>query len=540
MIRFGRSVVCAVSAGLLWGAVAWAQAPTMPGSSPDDFPDLGTVPTAASAQARSEETLLRNPAPPMSGPVDPSIYRVGPGDVFQLQLWGRVSRSWLLTVGPEAVLDLPGAGTTSVSGKTLAETRAEVMRRMASQFRGVSMDLRLARPRSFRVYLTGQVKSPGPSTATGAYRAFDIVQPGELLENASRRHIDVLHVDGTHENADLDLFTLTGASSLNPWLRDGDVINVKVAVDFIYAQGALARPGKFELGVHDSLLTLFRLAGDPTPSAEVTRAMMLRWRDPFRPESLWVSLADVYSGRTNPELREGDRLYVYYVPQYHLQHEAFIYGEVNRPGSFPIVEGRDHLTDLVRAGGGFQPTADLSGIRIHRRGPATAEKDPELERLLRLSRDQLTTSEYQSLNTKLAGLREDYRVDWQRLQSNRVELDVLLRDGDIVQVERLVNSIRLDGEVRRPGILTFRPGQSVNEYIRQAGGFTDRAWRSRIRVTRAVTGQTLPARNVSSLDPGDFVWIPERPDRTSWENARDLLTALGQVATVIIAIRTIR
>ena len=246
-----------------------------------------------------------------------------------------------------------------------------------------------------------------------------------------------------------------------------------------------------------------------------------------------------YAGRTNPELRESDRIYVYYVPQYHVQQEAYVYGEVNRPGSFPIVEGRDRLTDLIEAAGGFQATADLSAIRIHRRNPSTPEHDPELERLLRLSREQLTASEYEALNTKLAGLREDYRVDWTRLRSNK-ELDVLLRDGDIVRVERLVNSIRVDGQVRRPGILTFRGGQTVDEYIRQAGGFTDRAWKNRVRVTRAVTGQTLPAGNVPLLNPGDFVWVPERPDRTGWENARDVLTALGQVATVIIAIRSVR
>jgi hypothetical protein len=59
-------------------------------------------------------------------------------------------------------------------------------------------------------------------------------------------------------------------------------------------------------------------------------------------------------------------------------------------------------------------------------------------------------------------------------------------------------------------------------------------------VTRAVTGQTLSASNVATLDPGDLSWVPERPDRTLWDNTRDLWTAVAQIATVVIAIRTVR
>ena len=143
------------------------------------------------------------------------------------------------------------------------------------------------------------------------------------------------------------------------------------------------------------------------------------------------------------------------------------------------------------------------------------------------------------LRTKLAGQREDYRVDWRRLQGNR-DLDLLLRDGDVVRVERLVSSIRVDGEVRRPGILNYVSGKGVLDYVYQVGGFTDRAWRGKVRVTRSVTGQVLLARNVRALDPGDLIWVPEKPDVTAWEQSKEILTALAQVATVIIAIRSVK
>ena len=475
----------------------------------------------------------------LSGPVDPNIYRVGPGDVLLLQMWGKLSRSVPIQVGPEGTVLIPGGAVVRVAGRTLSDVRTDVLRRMGQQYRDVSMDLRLARTRGFRVYLTGQVRRPGPVAASAALRVGDVVTGAQLLGGASRRRIEVLHTDGAREACDLDLFLQTGDASLNPWLRDGDVIQVPSATEYLWAQGAVARPGRYEVGVRDSLLTLLRLAGGPLPAAQLDRALLVRFRDAFTPESLWVNLDDIYSRRVNPPLEDGERLYVYYIPEYHQQHEAAIMGEVQRPGVYPIREGRDRLSLLVRSAGGFQPVADLSAIRVHRRSPSADEKDPELDRLLRLSRNELTATEYEVLRTKLAARQGAYRVDWNRLQADR-DLDLLLLDGDTVFVERLVSSIRVDGEVRRPGMLNFVPGTGIGEYVKQAGGYTDRAWQGKVRVTRAVTGQTMLARNVRTLDPGDFIWVPEKPDVTAWEQTREIFTALAQVATIVIAVQSVK
>ena len=476
----------------------------------------------------------------LAGPVDPDEYLVGPGDILLVQLWGKVSRNLTLEVGPEGMILVPGARSLDVGGRTLTEVRKAILGLMRDQFRDVSMDVRLARPRVFRVYLTGQVVSPGPALANGASRIADVLAPGALLPKASTRRIELIHRDGTRDLADLGLFLATGRSELNPWLRDGDVVSVPVATEFIHVQGAVARPGDYELGPRDSLITLMRIAGDPIPAASLERALLIRWRDMLTPESLWVNLEDIYARRVNPALEDGERLYVYFVPQYRLQQDASITGEVVRPGTYPITEGRTRLSDLVTAAQGFLPSADLASIRVHRRNQNAQEADPELDRLLRLSRGELTNSEYAVLRTKLASLREDYRVDWRGLQRNPAELDLLLRGGDIVGVERLVLSIRVDGEVRQPGILAFKPGLVWQDYVVQAGGFTDRAWVGKTRVTRAASGQTLPANSVHALSPGDFVWVPEKPDITAWQQAQTLLASLAYAATILIAIRSIR
>ena len=501
--------------------------------------DIDVLAQKALVQRKTGLEGLQLPPAELAGPVDPAVYRVGPGDLLFLHLWGQVSRNIPMEVGPEGTVLLADEGLVPVAGRTLEDVRADILARMHRRYRGVMMELRLARPRTFRIYLTGQVKVPGPVLANGSCRVGDVLANGMLVDGASHRRIEVLHRDGTREFCDLEIFLQTGEAAWNPWLRDGDIIRVPTATEFVYAQGAVARPGRYELGVRDSVRTLLKLAGDPLPSAVVDRVLIVRFRDPVTPESLLVSLDDIYSRRGNSALADGERVYVYFMPQYHLQHEAIILGEVQRPGVYPIVEGHARLSSVVSSAGGFQQWADLSAIRVHRRSSIPPEKDAELDRLLRLSRNELTATEYEVMRTKLAGQREDYRVDWTRMLGNR-DLDLLLRDGDIVRVDRLPSSIRVDGEVQRPGILNFVRGQHVEDYVVQAGGFTGRAWRGKVRVTRSVTGQTLLAKNVRTLDPGDFVWVPEKPDVTIWEQTKQIVTVLSQAATIIIAIRSVR
>jgi len=117
-----------------------------------------------------------------------------------------------------------------------------------------------------------------------------------------------------------------------------------------------------------------------------------------------------------------------------------------------------------------------------------------------------------------------------------VDLDPLLQDGDIVHVDRLVPSVRVEGQVKRPGYVDFAPGRKLGEYIRLAGGFTERSARSAVRVSRGITGQIVPARSLREVQPGDFVWVPERPDVNVWGVFRDIVTVAGQVAVIIFTL----
>lgn len=475
----------------------------------------------------------------LSGPIDPATYRLGPGDRLVLQWSGRVTRQEYVEVGPAGDLFIAEIGSMNVAGRTLAATRDAIIERLRRVTRDVRVEVQLSRPRVFRVHVSGAVNRSGPVEAIGSSRVSDVLRLDLLAPGASRRNIRVVHRDGTEDRADLERLGRLGDRSQDVTLQDGDAIVVPMAKEFVWVSGAVAQPGRIELAPGDSAGTLLRLAGGPLPAAAPEGVMWLHWSGGAAPETLRTSLADLGSGRGGPLAHE-DRVFVAYVPGHREMGQVFVRGEVARPGSYPIKLAETKLSDVIAAAGGFLPSADLRALRIERVHPEPDPTEADLMNKMQMTQRDLSISEYEALQSRLASLREDLRVDWTRLTESPATRDVLLRDGDVITVERVNASIRVDGQVARPGVLTFQPGEPLRHYVQQAGGYSARAWRGHEQVTRAGTQQTILAKNVDELAPGDFIWVPMRPEDSIWRRSSALLSALAQVATVVIAIRSVR
>jgi protein involved in polysaccharide export with SLBB domain len=475
---------------------------------------------------------------PMSGPVDPAEYIVGPGDVLQVRLGGGVTRNWDLVVSPEGTLFVPSVGSIAISGRTLLEARKLVVERVGADYKGVAIDLGLTRPRVMLVNLAGQTRRTGALEVVATSRATEVLVDTLFDRLASTRNVEIRRRTPQGEvriPVDVQRIWLTGETRRNPLLRDGDVLFVPVATTHIGIEGAVGRPGFFELGPGDSLSTLLALGGGVLGEA-ADAGTLVRFRDATHTDSVGFRVSDVLAGRSDLPLRDGDRAFVYYQPGYHRLESANIYGEVLRPGAYPLTPGVTRISDLVTAAGGFLPGANLASLRVYRADPQAAESDPEVERLAPLARKEMTASEYEVLRARLTARREDFRVDWNRVHADP-DLNMVLRDHDVVRVDPVLPSVRVEGEVRRPGLVRFEPGRKAEAYVRLAGGFSDRAARGQVRITRAVTGQTVFARDASGLEPGDLVWVPERGETAAWQNLQSMLLVLAQIATVIVAVR---
>jgi protein involved in polysaccharide export with SLBB domain len=517
-------------------ALALVAAQPQAALSQDRLPDLMNLPGLANRAVPPTSSSIA--LPPSSGPIDPAEYVLGPGDIMQLNLTGSLTRSWDLVVSPDGTLYVPTVGALPAAGLTLLEVRRRAIDKVAVVYKNVVTDVRLVKPRAMVVNLAGQVRLQGPLVVFASSRVSEVLVDTMFAGRASLRNIEVVRRTPQGEQripVDLIRFRLTGEHAANILLRDGDVIRVPVSNSRVGIDGAVGRPGDFELARGDSLSTLLALGGGPLAEAQ-DRAVLMRFRDDTRLDTVFFQVADVVAGRFDLPLQDGDRAYLFFTPHFHQLASATIFGEVARPGVFPVTEGHSRLSDLVTAAGGFLPDANFAALRVFRASPSAGESDPELQRLSGLSRREMTASEYEVLRARTTARREDFRVDWNRAQHDP-NLDPLLRAGDVVRVDPVLAAVRVEGEVRRPGIIEFKSSRRVKEYIELAGGYSERANASQVRVTRAVTGQTILARDVSSLAPGDLIWVPERGESQLYQNFMTFMLVAAQIATVFIALR---
>jgi len=88
--------------------------------------------------------------------------------------------------------------------------------------------------------------------------------------------------------------------------------------------------------------------------------------------------------------------------------------------------------------------------------------------------------------------------------------------------ERRSKKISVFGEVKKSTIIQYAEGMTINEAISQADGFSPRAWKNAVKVTRkSASGRqeyTVPVESIAIgkapvfyMRPGDSVYVPKSP-----------------------------
>ena len=165
-------------------------------------------------------------------------YRVGPRDILTITVWEhpeltipagefRSAETAGTVVGEDGNIFFPYAGVIKAAGKTVEQIRDELTRKLSIYIEQVQLDARVTSYRSQRVYVVGEVKSPGiqsvkdiPLTVLEA-----INSSGGLSDNADPRNITLTRNDKTFSVNLLALYE-GGDISQNVLLQAGDVVNV--------------------------------------------------------------------------------------------------------------------------------------------------------------------------------------------------------------------------------------------------------------------------------------------------------------------------
>ena len=157
-------------------------------------------------------------------------YVIGPEDTLEISVWRDETLKATTLVRPDGGISFPLAGDFIVAGKTAAEVRAELVKRLEKYIPDPVVTVSVVRVASYRIYVLGRVNKPG-DFQTG--RNIDVLQAlsiaGGMTPFASEDDIRIIRkVDGNTVSFPFQYSRVRkgGDLSQNITLKSGDVLLV--------------------------------------------------------------------------------------------------------------------------------------------------------------------------------------------------------------------------------------------------------------------------------------------------------------------------
>ncbi len=507
--------------------------------------------------------------------IDPDTYVVGPGDVMQLYVWGEFDLSYMLQIDPEGYIIIPTVGAFDVSGLTLTEAKGYIYDAARGKYPGVDVTINLASMRFFTAYVTGAVLKEGSFTIHPATRVSDLIERAggytdelrgttfqdevggakvtrvrQIVNQATaRRSIQLIHQDNTVEMVDLGMFLATGDVKYNPYVRMGDVVKVTFLDRTMFVFGAVNQPGQHEFREGDTIENLVNLAQGVRQDAPLIRAELWRFKSGTE-EAEVIELGSNEEGKSgftyedirHVKLQSNDMVFIRSRSLWQQMPTTLVYGEVKYRGRYRIIPGVTRLKDVVAMAGGLSEDASLIGAKVVRT-KMRSKVDPELERLRSLRRVTglagLDGEDKAYLKTKAREQKGRASVDFERLFiDNDEDQNIFLESGDVIYIPAKRRTISVSGQMKKPGLIDYKPGLSVRHYMEKAGGYTYEADKSGARLIRARTGAREELDLKLIVGPGDEIWVPQRERVNYWAFFQSTMRTVAETLTLVVLVRS--
>lgn len=339
----------------------------------------------------------------------------------------------------------------------------------------------------------------------------------------------VLHrekADRTMEVAALDIKGILENTVPDMELRVNDVLYIPSIFDLkegytVRITGEVRIPGVYDFAQDMSVEDLIIQAGGLKEAASVVKIdVSRRIKDPkstsvgnVLAESYTLTLKDglVVDGKAGFQLMPFDEVYVRRSPGYQEQQHVGIAGEVLYPGQYVLAQKGERLSDLVRKAGGLNPDAYVTGARLVRK--LNKDEKTRVESLLKFSKQ----SGKDSIDLSRLDIGDSYYVGIQlakALSKPGSEFDIILREGDVLNVPQYTGTVKVSGAVMYPNTVVYEKGAGLSHYIGQGGGFADRAKRRKVFIVY-MNGTVAKSKTFekAKVEPGCEVIVPVKPPR---------------------------
>ncbi len=375
------------------------------------------------------------------------------------------------------------------------------------------------------IEISGQVNNPGSVRLSREMTFKDLLyQAGGLIEGVYIQEVELyrqfnplergINNLGSGEDEIIrlgiprDWQSSTIADSLKMWEFRKVVIRSEdefVRKGEIIVNGLVSRPGKYEVLPNMSLRDLFYLAGGFKIEADYGNIELSRVVETIGENNEIIPVPIVIQRiSTSQDWRDDesldeikinafDQIFVRPNPDFLLQENVSISGEVRVAGVYNKISKNERLSSLVSRSGGITELAYLKGAVLQRKGVGTISIQLE-----------------------------------QALRNPGSKWDIAIQEGDQLMIPARLDVVTIQGNVLESGVkVVYEPGiRSLRYYVRQAGGFDRKTDKKQVKV-EYVNGRVRSARRFlwvsfyPKVEQGSEISVPEKPEKEKKEKRED-------------------
>ncbi len=406
----------------------------------------------------------------------PQSYKLGPGDVVNIDIWGDSQESFTETISPDGTITVSGIGVIQLGGLSVSQAKSRLKSAIGPRYQGSKIELTLGQTRTITVSIMGEVKMPGTYTMSAFASVYNaLYMAGGPNDIGTLRNVKVYRNGRLLSNVDVYDFLLNGHLTGDVRLQDNDVITVSPYEALVNITGKVKRPMFYEMKTSESLATLLRYAGGFTGDA-YTKAVRINRKAGNQYSVFSIGEFDMNSFK----LMDEDSVSVDSTLNRY-QNMVEIKGAVFRPGMYHVGGDITTVKSLVEAAAGLKEGAYGHHAVMHR-----------------MKADR--TLEVQSVN--INGILDGTLPD------------VELKNEDVIYIasrdeQNEERTVTINGEVNYPGVYKYAENETIEDLIMQAGGPTKSASLAKVDVSRRITDPNATQSNDNLSEVFSFKLNPD-------------------------------
>lgn len=386
-----------------------------------------------------------------------------------------------------------------------------------------------------RVTIEGAIFRPGQYELEQGLTVKNLILKAEgLKEDAftNRAYITRLTDDLNTELISFDINKVLNGTAKDIPLKREDVISISSIFDLreeykVSINGEVQRPGEFPFAENMSLEELILKAGGFREAATPQRIEISRRVKNSDANSKSAKTAEVFQMDINKNLsieaakfvlEPFDIIVIRSAPGYEVQKNVRIEGEVLYPGIYTITKKDERLSDLVKRAGGTTALAFTEGASLKRSGSFDTQIDAEKEnqKIEQFRRIQKNAKDSSALDIQNLAIRNNFvGINMTSiLEKPGSKKDLFLENGDVINIPKQLQTVKVSGEVLSPNTVIYDKGKSFKSYIINAGGFGQSALKRRSYIIYAngsvrSTKKFLLFNNYPIVKTGSEIFVPK-------------------------------